>query len=126
MHCCRSTGSGLLRELRQFTYCGRVVFTDSAEDEAIGLRCTNDHSASPATLLLAFERFALYQLHDQGAILHAVNLRDIRKIQRRQNLGFALKSRESFGILRRGDLRKQAFIFQLCTAAMDRFGLRVS
>lgn len=40
----------------------------------------------------SFDRVALYQLHDKGPILDAVDLGDVGMIQRRENLGFALET----------------------------------
>jgi len=37
----------------------------------------------------SFDRFVLYQLHVEGPIFDAIDLRDVGMIQRRENLGFA-------------------------------------
>jgi hypothetical protein len=48
----------------------------------------------------ALRRFALDQLHDDRAVFHAVDVRDVGMIQRRENLGLAPKTRHAVGIAR--------------------------
>jgi hypothetical protein len=52
------------------------------------------------------ERRALDELHDQGAtatsFFEAVDLRDLRVVQRRQCLGFALEAGDPVSIMRKG------------------------
>jgi hypothetical protein len=52
------------------------------------------------------ERWSLDQLHHQRTnavrLLQAVDLRDVRMIERRQCLGFALEARQPIGIAREG------------------------
>jgi hypothetical protein len=49
------------------------------------------------------KRLALDQLHDERAhgawFLHAVDLRDVRMVERREHLRLALEAREPFGIV---------------------------
>src|SRR5215510_11748475 len=50
----------------------------------------------------ARERGSLDQLHHQRVLLHAVDRRDVGMIERGQYLRFALKARETVGILCEG------------------------
>ena len=44
------------------------------------------------------EVLALHQFHHDGAVLEAVDLRDVGVIERRQGLRFAIESRQALGI----------------------------
>ena len=47
----------------------------------------------------SFGRFPWHQLHHQRALFHAVDLRDVGMVQRRENFGLALKPRETLRVL---------------------------
>jgi len=62
------------------------------------------------------KRLAFHQLHDQRAIFHAIDLRDVGVVQGGQHLGFAFEAGQPFGIVREG-VRKNLdgyFAIELC------------
>ena len=79
--------------------CSCAASSASAICRAMGsASCERDRTAPEALSQV----FALDELHDQAAnraaFLETVDMRDVRMVERRQHLRFALEPREPFGI----------------------------